>query len=49
VDYVGETAEETVRMVKEKDGEAIAVKADVSHWDDVNKASFRKQLHDDVT
>jgi len=38
VDYVGETAEETVRMVKEKDGEAIAVKADVSHWDDVNKA-----------
>jgi len=38
VDYVGETAEETVWMVKEKGGEAIAVKADVSHWDDVNNA-----------
>jgi len=38
VDYVGETAEETVRMIKEKGGEAIAVRADVSRWDDVNKA-----------
>lgn len=38
VDYVGETAEETVRMIKEKGGEAVAVKADVSHWEDVNKA-----------
>jgi len=38
VDYIGETAEETVRMIKEKGGEAIAVRADVSRWDDVNKA-----------
>ncbi|MBE3556322.1 MAG: SDR family oxidoreductase [Firmicutes bacterium] len=38
VDYVGETAEETVQRIHSQGGGAVAVTADVSHWEDVSRA-----------